>query len=67
MIFVDTSVWIDVLRDKQGDVVESFRKKTYGETLAFCPFPFDFPSIFIFHFSQKIPDQHSRPCGGGSW
>lgn len=33
MILVDTSVWIDVLRDRQGDVVESFRKKTYGEIL----------------------------------
>ena len=33
MILVDTSVWIDVLRDRHGDVVESFRKKTHGEIL----------------------------------
>ena len=38
MILVDTSVWFDVLRDKQGDVVESFRKKTYGEILVLSRF-----------------------------
>lgn len=38
MILVDTSVWIDILRDRQGDVVESFRKKTYGETLVLSRF-----------------------------
>ena len=32
MILVDTSVWIDVLRDSTGDVVEAFQKKTHGET-----------------------------------
>ncbi|RLD92543.1 MAG: PIN domain nuclease [Aquificota bacterium] len=26
MILVDTSVWIDVLRDRKGEVVEAFRK-----------------------------------------
>ena len=26
MILVDTSVWIDVLRDRKGEVVETFRK-----------------------------------------
>lgn len=38
MILVDSSVWIDVLRDRQGDVVESFRKKTYGEILVLSRF-----------------------------
>lgn len=38
MILVDTSVWIDVLRERQGDVVESFRKKTYGEVLVLSRF-----------------------------
>ena len=32
MILVDTSVWINVLRDRTGDVVEAFQKKTHGET-----------------------------------
>lgn len=32
MILVDTSVWIDVLRDRTGDVVKAFQKKTHGET-----------------------------------
>ena len=38
MILVDTSVWIDVLRDRQGDVVKSFRKKTHGEILVLSRF-----------------------------
>lgn len=32
MILVDTSVWIDVLRDTKGDIVSAFRKRTHGET-----------------------------------
>ena len=32
MILVDTSVWINVLRDRTGDVVEAFQEKTHGET-----------------------------------
>ncbi len=27
MILVDTSVWIDVLRDKKGDIVRAFRER----------------------------------------
>jgi predicted nucleic acid-binding protein len=27
MILVDTSVWIEVLRDKKGDIVKSFRDR----------------------------------------
>ncbi len=38
MILVDTSVWIDVLRNRQGDVVESFRKKTCGEIVVLSRF-----------------------------
>ena len=27
MILIDTSVWIEVLRDKKGDIVKSFRDR----------------------------------------
>ena len=32
MILVDTSVWIDVLRDKKGHVVQAFRKRIEEKT-----------------------------------
>ena len=38
MILVDTSVWIDVLRDKAGDVVRSFRSRVGDEVIVFCRF-----------------------------
>ena len=31
MILVDTSVWIEVLRDKKGNVVQAFRERIGGE------------------------------------
>ena len=33
MILVDTSVWVDVLRDKSGRTVQAFRKKTASEII----------------------------------
>jgi len=36
MILVDTSVWIDLLRDRTGDVVHAFERKTHGETSVLC-------------------------------
>ena len=38
MILVDTSVWIDVLKDRQGNAAEVFQKKTHGEALVLCRF-----------------------------
>ena len=38
MILVDTSVWIDVLRDKQGRVVQGFRKRVGEETCVLTRF-----------------------------
>jgi predicted nucleic acid-binding protein len=38
MILVDTSVWINVLRDKTGDVVRSFRSRVGDEVIVFCRF-----------------------------
>jgi len=38
MILVDTSVWIDLLRDRTGDVVQAFERKTHGETSVLCRF-----------------------------
>jgi predicted nucleic acid-binding protein len=38
MILVDTSVWIDVLRDKTGDVVRSFKSRVGDEVIVFCRF-----------------------------
>ena len=38
MILVDTSVWIDLLRDRTGKVVQAFQKKTHGETSVLCRF-----------------------------
>jgi len=31
MIIVDTSVWVEVLRDRTGEVVQLFRQKVSGE------------------------------------
>jgi predicted nucleic acid-binding protein len=38
MITVDTSVWINVLKDKEGNYVESFRERTKDELIAFTRF-----------------------------
>jgi predicted nucleic acid-binding protein len=38
MILVDTSVWIDVLRDRSGNVVSAFRSRTGDEVIVFCRF-----------------------------
>lgn len=38
MILVDTSVWIDVLRDQRGTLVASFRRRTASEVCVFCRF-----------------------------
>ncbi len=38
MILVDTSVWVDVLRDQDGIVVASFRRRIASEISVFCRF-----------------------------
>ena len=38
MILVDTSVWIEVLRDKRGDRVNRFRERLGDEEYALCRF-----------------------------
>jgi predicted nucleic acid-binding protein len=38
MILVDTSVWVDVLRDKSGRTVQAFRKKTASDIIVFSHF-----------------------------
>lgn len=38
MILVDTSLWIHILRDKSGDLVKAFRKKTYSEIIVLTHF-----------------------------
>jgi predicted nucleic acid-binding protein len=38
MILVDTSVWVHVLRDKSGRMVQAFRKKTASEIIVFSHF-----------------------------
>ena len=38
MILVDTSVWIEVLRDKTGKTVRAFREKIGKENCVFCRF-----------------------------
>ena len=38
MILVDTSVWIEVLRDKTGFVVKKFRERTNQEVVVFSRF-----------------------------
>jgi len=38
MILVDTSVWIEVLKDKSGKSVKAFREKTGNEHIVFCRF-----------------------------
>ena len=37
-MLVDTSVWIEVLRDKNGSVVNTFRDRTDGEIIVLCRF-----------------------------
>ena len=38
MIIVDTSVWINVLKDKTGKIVKAFRKKTGADIILFSRF-----------------------------
>lgn len=38
MILVDTSVWVALLRDRKGDLVASFRRRTVGEVCVLCRF-----------------------------
>lgn len=38
MILVDTSVWINVLKDKTGKIVNKFRKRTETDIVVFCRF-----------------------------
>lgn len=38
MIIVDTSVWIEVLRDKTGKTVQAFRERVNIENCVFCRF-----------------------------
>jgi len=38
MILVDTSVWVHVLRDKSGRMVQAFRNKTGSEIIVFSHF-----------------------------
>jgi len=38
MILVDTSVWIDVLRDRKGPVVQAFRERVGDETCVLTRF-----------------------------
>lgn len=38
MILVDTSVWIHILRDKGGKMVQAFREKTASEIIVFSRF-----------------------------
>ena len=38
MILVDTSVWIQILKDKTGRVVHAFRKRTGTEIIVFSRF-----------------------------
>jgi len=38
MIIVDTSVWIEVLRDRTGEIIQSFRRKTTGEVCVLTRF-----------------------------
>jgi len=38
MILVDTSVWIEVLRDKTGKTVQAFRERVNIENCVFCRF-----------------------------
>ncbi|MBW2486109.1 MAG: PIN domain-containing protein, partial [Deltaproteobacteria bacterium] len=38
MILIDTSVWIEVLRDKNGRIVNVFRERVGEEIIAFSRF-----------------------------
>ena len=38
MILVDTSVWIEILKDKKGDTVKAFRERTEDDIIVFSRF-----------------------------
>ncbi|MBU1172849.1 MAG: PIN domain-containing protein [Proteobacteria bacterium] len=38
MILVDTSLWIDILKDSRGSLVTSFRERVRKEIIVFCRF-----------------------------
>ena len=53
MILVDTSVWVDVLRDKTGDVVRTFKSRIGAEVVVFSRF-------IQLELLQGAKDEHER-------
>ncbi len=51
MILVDTSVWIDVLRDKTGEVVHAFKSRVGDDVIVFSRF-------IQLELLQGVKDEH---------
>ncbi len=73
MVLIDTSLWIDILKDKDGSLVSAFREKTSSDIIVFTHFTqlellqgakdeFEWKSL-----DEYLKSQYYIETGEGTW